>query len=865
MKGTMSCPWKSPRRSWPPTMTFRTSLLRTLRSRTKKPLFAYEVGGSSQQALKFELEKRNASVWSLGFVEGCDLGTVQGTKKVQQIMTEQQAKWMICYVPHGPTREGLQDDMSSKAWKRFNKVIRHLLELARLQIEQGGEVLWCQPASSSARYLVSVRTFWYHHQDYMDGRVLRCGGWCFRSTSSNLLRGLPSQAQHFDRLWFRISEVMLEVQRNHETFSLIGAVDTSVLDDLDAKELSDLMDRVHKIHTRVGHPSNRLLVKNLQARGADIRLLAAASQLKCDACLENRPKMSRPPVDASRSDRLWTDVQVDLFHVRLGERVYNFILFVDECSGYSVIRLVSEHPETKSVNATSAQVCHLLEEAWTQYFGFPERLKLDAEGALRGNLLRDWCAERGVELLHAPAEHHEYISEVERTIGTLRRKIETFLKQRPEHPIQAAPAMVTAHNSLSRTHGFSPLQWALGRDFSPGGHLTEGPGFVPSLMSASVPGTKMHAIQSLRVEAGKAFLEGRHHDMALRADRSRAGTYHHFLPGDLVFYRRYKTPADLPANTLTDRARLSISRWYGPARILATETKGEAGERRPSSHVWIIAQGSLKKCHYCQLRHATRTEQLVAAEAQGVTFPWTMTSLTSLLEKGAYEDLTRAESHFPEDLEVDGPTESGPPLAQGTELSDEEMIPADPELRKRVAPEVNEDEEMIQDPEGDVDLERLLNDPTYDPLHPLPDLSQSRQSFLQQRARHEQDDRPWHVRHGDASFYASVESSSKIYAITIDAPADAQGWKKMVKNPEKFATKAMAKGVEISWSRLTDVQRKAMAEAKGLEIGQWVEHQVCRKFAEKVPDHQLLRMRWVLTFKEAPPADDGRPQLKAKA
>ena len=112
---------------------------------------------------------------------------------------------------------------------------------------------------------------------------------------------------------------------------------------------------------RLGHPSNRLLVKNLQARGADMKLLAAASQLKCDACLENRPKMSRPPVDVSRSDRLWTDVQVDLFHMRLGERVYNFILFVDECSGYSVIRLVREHPETKSVNATSAQVCHLIE------------------------------------------------------------------------------------------------------------------------------------------------------------------------------------------------------------------------------------------------------------------------------------------------------------------------------------------------------------------------------------------------------------------------------------------------------------------------------------------------------------------------
>ena len=662
---------------------------------------------------------------------------------MQQLMSEQSAKWLICYVPQGPVREGLHDDMSSKAWKRFNKVIRHLLEIARLQIERGGEVLWCQPATSSARYMVSVRTFWHHHQDHMDGRVLRCGEWCFRSTSSNLLRSLPSRAEPFERLWVRLSEVMLEVQRNHETFSLIGAIDKSVLDDLDAQEVSDLMDRVHKIHTRLGHPSNRLLIKNLQARGANMKLLAAAAQLKCDACLENRPKMPRPPVDVSRSDRLWTDVQLDLFHMRLGDRVYNFILFVDECSGYSVIRLVSEHHESKSVNATSAQVCHLIEEAWTQYFGFPEHLKLDAEGALRGNLLRDWCAERGVELFHAPAEHHEYISEVERTIGTLRRKIETFLKQRPENPTQAALAMVTAHNSLSRTHGFSPLQWALGRDFSPGGHLAEGPGDIPSLLSASVPGTQMHATQSLRVEAGKAFLEGRHHDLALRAERSGAGTYHHFLPGDLVFYRRYKTPADLPANSLTDRARLSISRWYGPARVLATERKGEAGEKRPSSQVWVIAQGRLKKCHYSQLRHATQTEQLVAAETQGVTFPWNLSSLTTLLEKGAYEDLTRDDSHFPEDLDLEDPLEMNPPPSTlGPELSDEEMIPANPGQNKRSVPETNEDEEMIQDPESDLDLERLLNDPSYDPLHPLPELPQARESFQQQRARHEQDDRP---------------------------------------------------------------------------------------------------------------------------
>ena len=87
----------------------------------------------------------------------------------------------------------------------------------------------------------------------------------------------------------------------------------------------------------------------------------------------------------------------------------------------------------------------------------PFGIKLDLEGHT-GARLRELCQQKGIDLLPAPAEHHESIAQVQRTIGHLCRKTEAFLRGSREHPRRAA------HNTLPRVHGFSPLQWALGRD-----------------------------------------------------------------------------------------------------------------------------------------------------------------------------------------------------------------------------------------------------------------------------------------------------------------------------------------------------------------------------------------------------------------
>ena len=78
-----------------------------------------------------------------------------------------------------------------------------------------------------------------------------------------------------------------------------------------------------------------------------------------------------------------------------------------------------------------------------------------------------------------------------------------------------------------------------------------------------------------------------------------------------------------------------------------------------------------------------------------------------------------------------------------------------------------------------------------------------------------------------------------------------------MKDPSKFVAKRVAKGVEVS----NEEQRRAMKEAKHAEISEWLASRVCQAAVGPVPNDRLMRMRWVLTFKQA----DQPGLVKAKA
>ena len=63
------------------------------------------------------------------------------------------------------------------------------------------------------------------------------------------------------------------------------------------------------------------------------------------------------------------------------------------------------------------------------------------------------------------------------------------------------------------------------------------------------------------------------------------------------------------------------------------------------------------------------------------------------------------------------------------------------------------------------------------------------------------------------------------------------------------------------WQHVDPEQRRAMKEAKGVEIQKWISSKVCRAALGPTPPDRLMRMRWVLLLKWA----DGSKFVKGKA
>eukprot|EP00439_Symbiodinium_sp_Y106_P014973 s9774_g2.t1 len=820
------------------------------------------------ERMSAELLEQGISSMKISYEQGGDLASHDGYVRARQLLQPGTKAWMWCHVPRGPPVLFPSEDdrrATTKA-KRYLKVVRHLLLLSRDQVCKGGQVAWIIHPKSQVMTVSEVRRFWnqYGH----GAQALNLGFCSLVATSANLMNYLNPDDHDLSRIWQRLCKGIHDLEESEVMWNegdTVMAVDVTPLNTLTSQELEKLMGVAHQLHRKFGHPSNRLLIKNLRARNADAKVIAAVSLLKCDECQEGKIKLPTPAVNLERTDKLWSCLQVDGFTMKLANYVHHFVLMVDEASGYSVVREAFRHHEDEHQNLSGNQMVEILREAWFAYFGYPEQLKMDLEGAHRSSVLSEECLSHGIEIIAAPAEHHQTISEVERTIGHVRQKIEVFLREQNIDPRVAALTMVMTHNSLARIHGFSPLQWAMGRDWTPGQRLIES-----KLDEQSVPRTNpFGATLEVRLAAEKSFLDHRAHDMASRARNAKTRESVQYLPGDLVYFRRLQHPADLPANNVVDRPRLRVGRWYGPGRVLASETKVDGASRRPSLIIWAVAGGRLKRFHASQLRHASESERLVAEATSAVSLPWTMTSLSKLMAKGTYDDEARPRRKQwprlkadrkrravmrqlpPSSREPDAPTSTN----DAQPLSDEEMIP-DPEMKKRGPPT----EVPILDDDGDpeLDIERLLDDVGY--LPPAVD-----PAFRAQRRAHEHEERPWHVRGQHPVGFVSDEKVEKgIFSAIVDMPEDEKGWKRMLKDPGRYMAKAVQKGVEVAWNRLNDSQRAAMSEAKAVELDSWISKQVVRAACPSITAEQALKMRWIFTFKSAGADQPGRMKAKAR-
>lgn len=617
----------------------------------------------------------------------------------------------------------------------------------------------------------------------------------------------------------------------------------------------------------------------------------------------------------NKSEVMWETLVIDNAEFPADGKVIHCMIMVDEASRLTCVHLLFEHEKSESRNATAEEVIKALEETWVRHYGLPSKIKLDPEGAFRSSALGLWGEERGVEILPCAAECHGQIGVVERSIQAIKSTTRQLLQGSDLQPWPAILQACQAHNEMEKVEGYSPFQWAFGRQPSIPGRFHQN-GYDDSWFTSSgVPGSNMAGNLALRVKAQQTFLKHQAYEQISRAANAKTRRLQVFLPGDLVYFKRVKPPAQPMAH---NRMPQRLWQWYGPARVLASETRtdGQGMERKPSHIVWIVTHGRLKRCAPEQLRHASAREQAIAESSQAPTASWTFHSLAQTLYKGEFEILD--DNIFPEDLDAKGPPRERRSQSVGRSSSvprtpyRSKSLPREPpEKRVKTSKEESSQtggdgahqratviknvgetrlsqkqhteaslrktlEEGIRAQEGQntniapatpqlsnssssggqvsgaVDMQRYLQDPSYDPPSVSRPDRKTKELFEQplfkkQRKEHVGDT---DMTDADLLVDGQEELSSLMCTLDVEMPSTASEWKRMRRSPNAYFVKKV-RNTEVRWHQLDASQKVQFEAAKQAEVNQWLAAEAVKKAIGPVPPERVVNMRWVLTWKES--------------
>ena len=233
---------------------------------------------------------------------------------------------------------------------------------------------------------------------------------------------------------------------------------------------------LHKIgllHSATGHGSREQLKHALQQKGVDARVVALVDSFRCSACEERkRPAPRRAATLEVHPDR-WKVALVDTaiwVHPQSKKR-HVIGLFMDQCSRFIVGKVLLEH---KTQQPSADMYLQLFQEQWQQYFGRPETLRFDSEGAWRSRELDEAFNNLGIMLDPIPGDAHWHLSPLERAIAWIKECLSKLSAQDPESSVkQLVSSALEAWNNREICRGFTPRQDALGQAPDACGRLFE--------------------------------------------------------------------------------------------------------------------------------------------------------------------------------------------------------------------------------------------------------------------------------------------------------------------------------------------------------------------------------------------------------
>jgi hypothetical protein len=241
------------------------------------------------------------------------------------------------------------------------------------------------------------------------------------------------------------------------------------------------------------------------------------------------------------NDRLVVDI-VYLKNVT-GES-FMFLSQIDDATVYHVADLLD--------NRSQEEITDKMIKGWFRFFGLPDEMLLDSEGAMKSFSFESLMAQGGIRVRFVPADAHWQLGKAERHGHAFRwitkRLISQFGVVTVSDMELVASMALHAKNTLTRRSGSSPAQWVFGRNHKLPVALLSEPESIEAKQLVS-NSSKLQRIESIRYAAMHEHLSFENNQSLASAMMRKGRPWRGPLEvGQRIAYWRFKNAYDNEGN-----------------------------------------------------------------------------------------------------------------------------------------------------------------------------------------------------------------------------------------------------------------------------------------------------------------------------
>ena len=300
-----------------------------------------------------------------------------------------------------------------------------------------------------------------------------------------------------------------------------------------------VQQQIKKMHQNLGHPDNRVLQLALRRAGWPEKDVKGCADFQCPVCAEHKmPKASRAShlhVPRDFNDHVsfdgaeWTDPQ---------GKSYGFYHFIDSATNF--------HVAIPYQQRTTESLIHCFNQAWIRWAGPPKEVMFDSATESNSDEFSRFLQEQSIQSYVIPTEAHWQLGRAERHGSILKHMIDKYQETQPIQSFdqfeQCLIHLCNAKNAMSRHEGYTPELSVFGKMRALPGNNISAPSDSASfagLEDITTEGAKFQTHMARREAARLAFVKADHSASLRRALHSRSRPDRvQFNTGDFVMYWR---------------------------------------------------------------------------------------------------------------------------------------------------------------------------------------------------------------------------------------------------------------------------------------------------------------------------------------